>query len=206
VTQPVELGEWPFMVGNGKRFTSVASWRGAFGPLEYGGRTYGLRVHEFRRFFELPALTSAPFEVALDIDEAEVEDLRRLKEHGWVLADPRVVAADPWRYRDYVQHSSAELMIAKNLYVDTRSGWFSDRSACYLASGRPVLAQDTGLEGLLPCGEGLVTFSSLEEAVAGVGEITGDYERHSRAARAIATEHFAAERVLQRLLDTLGVA
>ncbi len=203
--QPVELGEWPFMVGNGKGFTTVASWRGAFGPLEYGGRTYGLRVHEFRRFFELPALTSAAFEVALDIDEAEVEDLRRLKKHGWVLADPRVVAADPWRYRDYVQGSSAELMIAKNMYVDTRSGWFSDRSACYLASGRPVLAQDTGLEGLLPCGEGLVTFSSLEEAVAGVGEITGDYERHSRAAREIAAEHFAAERVLQRLLDKLGV-
>jgi glycosyltransferase involved in cell wall biosynthesis len=96
-------------------------------------------------------------------------------------------------------------MVAKNLYVDTRNGWFSDRSACYLASGRPVLAQDTGLDGLVPHGEGLVTFSTLEEAVEGVGEITGDYERHSRAARAIAAEHFAAERVLPRLLDKLGV-
>jgi hypothetical protein len=99
----------------------------------------------------------------------------------------------------------AELMIAKNLYVETRSGWFSDRSACYLASGRPVLAQDTGLEGLLPCGEGLVTFSTLEEAVAGVGEISTDYQRHARAAREIAAEHLAAEKVLPRLLERLGV-
>jgi hypothetical protein len=202
---PVDLAEWPFTPGGGGDFTSVASWRGPFGPLEYGGRTYGLRVHEFRRFLELPAQTSATFELALDIDEAEVDDLRRLEEHGWMLADPRVVASDPWRYRDYVRRSAAELMIAKNLYVDTRSGWFSDRSACYLASGRPVLAQDTGLDGLVPSGEGLVKFSTMEEAAAGVEEITGDYERHSRTARAIAAEHFAAERVLPRLLATLGV-
>jgi hypothetical protein len=202
---PVELSQWPPQADPGNAFTTVASWRGAFGPLEYEGRTYGLRVHEFRRFFDLPGRTAARFEVALDIDEAEVDDLRKLEANGWRLADPRAAAGDPWRYRNYVQRSAAELMVAKNLYVDTRNGWFSDRSACYLASGRPVLAQDTGLDGLLPNGEGLLTFSTLEEAVAGVGEITGDYERHSRAARAIATEHFAAERVLPRLLEKLGV-
>lgn len=204
---PVELGEWPRAAadGSGERFTSVASWRGPFGPLEYRGRTYGLRVHEFRRFLALPARTPASFEVALDIDDAEVDDLRRLEESGWTLADPRAVAGDPWRYRDYVRGSWAELMIAKNLVVDMRSGWFSDRSACYLASGRPVLAQDTGLDGLVPSGEGLVTFTTLAEAVAGVEEISGDYERHSRAARAIAAEHFAAERVLPRLLEALGI-
>jgi hypothetical protein len=202
---PVELTEWPVASGKGGGFTSVASWRGPFGPIEYGGRTYGLRVHEFRRFLELPERTGEPFEVALDIDEADGEDLQRLKDHGWSLADPRDAAGNPWRYRDYVQRSAAELMIAKNLYVDTRSGWFSDRSACYLASGRPVLAQDTGLDGLLPCGEGLVTFSTLEEAVAGAEEIRREYNRHSRAARAIAAEHFAADRVLPRMLDTLGV-
>lgn len=96
-------------------------------------------------------------------------------------------------------------MIAKNLYIETRSGWFSDRSACYLASGRPVVAQDTGLDGLLPSGEGLLLFSTLDEALAGVEEIAGDYERHSRAARAIAEEHFAAEQVLPRVLEDLGV-
>ncbi len=202
---PVELSEWPPQADPRSAFTTVASWRGAFGPLEYEGRTYGLRVHEFRRFFELPRRTSAEFEVALDIDGAEVDDLRQLDANGWTLVDPRSAAGDPWLYRDYVQRSAAELMVAKNLYVDTRNGWFSDRSACYLASGRPVLAQDTGLDGLVPSGEGLLTFSTLEDAVAGVEEITGDYERHSRAAREIAVEHFAAERVLPRLLDNLGV-
>ena len=202
---PVELGEWPAAAGNGNVFTSVGSWRGPFGPIEYGGRTYGLRVHEFRRLFELPELTGVPFEVALDIDEADGADLRRLSDHGWALADPREVAADPWRYRAYIQHSAAELMVAKNLYVDTRSGWFSDRSACYLASGKPVLAQDTGLSGLLPTGRGLITFTTPDEAVAGVEAICADYARHSRAARELAAEYFAADRVLPRLLETLGV-
>jgi hypothetical protein len=203
--QPVHVASWPFEPGDGRRFTSVASWRGAFGPIEYGGRTYGLRVHEFRRFMELPTRSPGEFEVALDIHEAETADLERLREHGWRLADPRDVAGDPWRYGDYVRASAAELMVAKNLYVDTRGGWFSDRSACYLASGRPVLAQDTGLDGLVPNGEGLVKFSTLEEAAAGVEEIVGGYERHSRAAREIAEEHFAADRVLGTLLERLGV-
>jgi hypothetical protein len=202
---PVELSEWPAIAGGGDRFTSVVSWRGLFGPIEYKGQIYGLRVHEFRRFAELPQRTPARFELALDIDDADAADRQRLEESGWVLADPRLAAGDPWRYRAYVQGSSAELMIAKNLYVDTRSGWFSDRSACYLASGRPVLAQDTGLGGLVPCGEGLVTFSTLEDAVAGIEEITGDLERHSRAAREVAEEYFAAERVLPRLLVELGL-
>jgi hypothetical protein len=206
IPPPVELSQWPAQGDLGSRFTSVASWRGAFGPLEYEGRTLGLRVHEFRRFFELPERSPAGFEVALDIDEAETKDLGALRRHGWALADPREAAGDPWRYRDYIQRSKAELMVAKNLYVETRSGWFSDRSACYLASGRPVLAQDTGLEGLLPTGEGLITFSTLEEAVAGAAAIENDYERHSRAARKIAEEHLAAERVLPRLLEDLGVS
>ena len=202
---PVELSEWPAGNGGGDRFTSVATWRGAFGPIEYQGQTYGLRVHEFRRFADLPARTSARFEVALDIDDADAPDRERLEQGGWVLADPREAAGDPWRYRAYVQGSAAEVTIAKNLYVDTRSGWFSDRSACYLASGRPVLAQDTGLEGIVPYGEGLLVFSTPEEAVAGVEEISGDLERHGRAAREIAEEHLAAQRVLPRLLEDLGL-
>jgi hypothetical protein len=206
ILPPVELSEWPVSAGGGgKRFTSVVSWRGLFGPIEYEGRTYGLRVHELRRFAELPRRTSASFELALDIDDADIADRRRLQEEGWTLVDPRAAAGDPWRYRTYVQNSSAELMIAKNLYVDTRSGWFSDRSSCYLASGRPVLAQDTGIRDLLPCGEGLVTFSTLDEAAAGAEEIVGGYERHSRAARELAEQHLATGRVLPQLLDALGV-
>jgi hypothetical protein len=202
---PVELSEWPATRGAGGRFTSVASWRGPFGPIEYRGRTYGLRVHEMRRFAELPARTSAEFELALDIDDADAAARRLLEQNGWLLADPRAAAGDPWRYRDYVQASAAEVMVAKNLYVDTHSGWFSDRSACYLASGRPVLAQDTGFGHLLPSGEGLVRFNDLDQAAAGAEEIIGDYERHSRAARDLAAEHLAAGRVLPRLLDALGV-
>ncbi|MQA73296.1 MAG: hypothetical protein GEU88_02905 [Solirubrobacterales bacterium] len=203
---PVELSQWPQSPVRGSRFTSVVSWRGPFGPLEYEGRTYGLRVHEFRRFLELPARTRASFEIALDIDEADAVDRRRLEDHGWMLVDPRAAAADPWRYHDYVQRSSAELMIAKNLYVDTRSGWFSDRSACYLASGRPVLAQDTGFSELLPCGEGLLCFSTLDEAAAGAEGILADPRRHGRAARELAREHLAADRVLPRVLAALGIA
>jgi hypothetical protein len=199
----VELSAWPQSSGNGSRFTSVVSWRGAFGPLEYNGRTYGLRVHEFRRFVELPARTPAEFEIALDIAEADHADRRRLEENGWKLVDPREAAGDPFRYRGYVQGSAAELMIAKNLYVDTHSGWFSDRSACYLASGRPVLAQETGFSDRLPCGEGLVAFSTLEEATDGAERIVADYDRHSRAAREIAREHLAADRVLPPLLQSL---
>jgi hypothetical protein len=204
---PVELAEWPFSeAGSGNRFTTVASWRGAFDPIDFNGRRYGLRAHEFRRFLELPRrIPTGDFEVALDIDEADGKDRRRLREHGWALADPRAAAGDPWRYRDYVQGSSAEVMIAKNLYVDTRCGWFSDRSACYLASGRPVIAQDTGLDGLVPTGTGILAFSTLDEAAAGAEEIMRDYRTHSRAGRELAAEHFAAGRVLPRLLEALGV-
>jgi Glycosyl transferases group 1 len=201
---PVELSQWAAGPAAGTRFTSVGSWRGAFDPIEYEGKTYGLRAHEFRRFVELPRRTSASFEVALDIDDADAADRDRLSEEGWELVDPRLAAGDPWRYRAYVQGSAAELMIAKNLYVETRSGWVSDRSACYLACARPVLAQNTGLDDLFPSGEGLVLFSTPDDAAQGVEEIGGDYERHSRAARELAEEHFAADRVLTRLLDELA--
>lgn len=207
IVPPVELSEWPVVSHPaGARFTSVVTWRGAFAPVEYRGRTYGLRVHEFRRFLELPSLAPFAFEVALDIDEADQPDIGLLQQHGWDLVDPRAAAGDPWRYREYVQRSSAELMIAKNMYVGTRGGWFSDRSACYLASGRPVLSQDTGLAELLPCGEGLVTFGTLDEAAAGAEEIFGNYERHRQAARDLAEEYLAAGRLLPRLLAALGVA
>lgn len=205
---PIVLEHWPAIaLPDVKRapFTSVASWRGAFGPIEYEGRTYGLRVHEFRKFFELPRLTGRPFELALNIASAEKTDLTALRSNDWRLVDPQEVAGDTQTYQSYIQNSAAEFMVAKNMYVQTRGGWFSDRSACYLASGRPVLAQDTGLAGLYPTGEGLLTFSSLDEAAACVREIDSNYPRHARAARALAEEHFDSDRVLRRLLNKLGV-
>jgi hypothetical protein len=204
--QPVVLEHWPASAGDAAGpITSIASWRGPFGPIEYNGRVYGLRVHEFRRFIDLPRRTGRRFELALDIHPAEANDLALLDAHGWLRVDPRRAAGDPWAYQDYIRRSSAEFMVAKNLYVQTNGGWFSDRSICYLASGRPVLAQDTGIGHLYPADEGLVTFGTVEEAAEGVRRITGDYARHARAARAVAEEFFDSDKVLRSLLGKLGV-
>ncbi len=206
--QPVVLDHWPSngKAGGGQEFTSVGAWRGSYGPLEYQGKVYGVRAHEFRKFAQLPRLTGQPFQVALDIHEAEKSDLAMLKDNGWSLADPIMVAGDPWTYRDYIQNSKAEIMVAKNMYVESNSGWFSDRSICYLASGKPVLVQDTGLAGLYPSHEGIITFRTLEEAVAGVEEISANFDHHARAARAIAEEHFDSDKVLTSLLAKLSLA
>jgi hypothetical protein len=204
--QPIVLEHWPAMSGRGDAFTSVGSWRGPFGPVEYEGTTYGLRVHEFRKFAALPARVSQPLEIALDIDDADAPDIELLRANGWRLRNPREVAADPWRYREYVQGSRAELMVAKNMYVASRSGWFSDRSICYLASGRPVLAQETGFSDYYPVGRGLLAFRTLEEAIDGIERIARDYDAHARAARALAEEHFESDRVLGRLLRKVGIA
>jgi hypothetical protein len=204
--QPIVLEHWPAQPAPDLLcFSSVGAWRGPYAPIEYHGRTYGLRVHEFRRFVELPKRTGEHFEIALDIHSAEERDRASLEENGWHLVDPADVAGDPWRYRAYVAASAAELMIAKNMYVDTHSGWFSDRSACYLASGRPVVAQDTGLDGLLPRDRGLLLFSTIEEAEDAVANVASDYARHAHAARALAEECFDSDRVLGALLERLGL-
>jgi hypothetical protein len=205
IPQPVVLDQWPHLPPTSGPFTTVASWRGAYGPIEYRGRQYGLRAHEFRRFVKLPRLTSRPFEVALDIHTDETKDLDLLKENGWVLRDPKQVARDPWSYRSYIQGSGAEFGVAKNMYVQANSGWLSDRSLCYLASGGPVLCQDTGFGERYRSGEGLLAFGTLEEAVAGVEAIDSDPERHGRAARRIAEEFFDSDKVLTVLLERLGV-
>ena len=202
--QPVVLKLWPARKGAGDRFTSVGSWRGPFGPIEFEGTTYGLRVHEFRKVFALPKLTSQAFELALEIDETETRDLTQLSQSGWRLVNPLVAVGSPEAYQRYIAGSKAELMIPRSMYVQTRSGWFSDRSACYLASGRPVLAQETGFSRFLPTGEGLVAFETIEDAVAGVASIRGDYARHASAARELAEELLDSDRVLGRLLDRVA--
>jgi hypothetical protein len=203
---PVVLEHWPVRPSTRRVVTSVAAWRGPFAPVEYDGRTYGLRVHEFRRFLDLPAHSPLPLELALEIDPSDARDLRGLREGGWRLADPRAAAGDPLPYRSYVQDSMAEVMIAKTMYVRSRSGWFSDRSACYLASGKPVLAQDTGLGWHDPDLGGLLLFSTLDEAAAGLEEIAADYDDHRRAARQLAEERFDSDVVLPELLAKLGVS
>jgi hypothetical protein len=201
--QPVVLDHWSVSETRDQGFTTVCNWRGEYGPVPFQGKTYGLRAHEFRKFVSLPIDTGERFELALDIHDADDRDKALLHRNGWSLSNPKITARGPAEYRSYIQRSAAEFMVAKNMYVDTRSGWFSDRSICYLASGKPVLAQDTGLQHLYPCDEGLLTFESNNEAIDKVGKISRDYSRHARAARNIATEFFDSNKVLTSLLNKL---
>jgi len=206
---PVLLDEWrsgqapsaePF------RFTSVAKWRSPYGQLDLDGRALGLKHHEFRRLLELPAqVPQAEFELALDIDAGDAADAEALVAHGWRLRPAPEVASSPRRFRDYVLASSGELSVAQGAYVQTRSGWFSDRTAAYLAAGRPALVQDTGVGARVALGEGLVTFSCPREAAARAREIAGDPIAHAQAARALAERHLDSDRVLGRLLEAVGV-
>jgi hypothetical protein len=204
--QPVVLDQWPAQPPAGERLTSIGSWRGPYGPLEFRGKTYGLRVHEFRKFAGVPRRTDQEFEVALDIDPVETSDLELLRAGGWRVVDPRPVGHSPAAYREYIQGSKGEFMVARGMYVTARSGWFSERSMCYLATGKPVLAQDTGLGDLYPVGEGLLTFDDAESATEAVEALAGDYATHARAARALAERFFHSDRVLTTLLEKLGVS
>jgi hypothetical protein len=204
--QPVVLADWPqvTMPAESERsaeFTTVATWRGPFGPVEFDRRKFGLKLHEFRKYIEMPALVPARFEAALDIAPSEVADLELLRLRRWQLSEPSVVAGTPDAFRSYVAGAAAEFSAAQGLYVDTRSGWFSDRTTRYLASGRPALVQDTGFSDQYPVGKGLVTFTNLAEAVAGAEAILGDLDGHVAAARSLAESYFDSDLVLAAFLE-----
>lgn len=201
--QPVVLERWPVadgMVHDG--LTTVANWRG-YGSIEHDGVFYGQKAHAFREFFPLPTLTDEAFLVGLAIHPDERQDLDALSANGWRLLDPAEVASTPARYRAFVQGSKAELGIAKSGYVASRCGWFSDRSVCYLASGRPVLAQETGFSRFAPTGAGLFAFETTDDVLAAIEELRRDYKGHRRAARALAEDVFDSDKVLTRLLGCL---
>jgi hypothetical protein len=207
IRQPVVLDDWPAQAPAGfDRLTTVGAWRGPYGLVEIGGEVLGAKLHEFRRFLQVPIIAPGTFELALGIDEADGKDRAALEEHGWRLVDTAEVAADPDAFRAYVQGSSAEFSVAQAVYARTTSGWFSDRTTRYLASGRPALVQDTGFSRELSTGEGLIAFTTVDEANRGAESIAANYDAHCRAARAIAEEHFAAEGVLGRLCEEVGVA
>jgi hypothetical protein len=204
VPPPVPLDEWPEVAADAPpRFTTVASWRGGYGRVEHEGRLLGQKAHEFRRFATVPRESGACFEVALDIHPADHADAERLANGGWRLVDPRAVAGNPDAFRRYVQGSLAEFSPAQGVYVETHCGWLGDRTTRYLASGRPAIVQATGLPPELPCGEGLLTFASPAEALAATEAVLADPGRHARAARALAAEHFDAERVVGGVLADL---
>jgi hypothetical protein len=202
---PVALDHWPFAVESPSRdaFTTVGHWR-SYGSIEHGGLHYGQRAHSLRELIDLPRQSDARFQLALGIHLDEKKDLEALRSGGWELLDPTDVAGTPERYAEFIRSSKAELSIAKSGYVASRSGWFSDRSACYLASGRPVVAQETGFSQFLPIGEGLLAFADIHEAAAACEAVRADWNRHSHAARQLAEEHLDARTVLSELIGRLG--
>jgi len=189
--QPVVCDEW----SNGDvtprdLFTTVMTWKNqSFDDAD------GNKDKQFVQFLDLPSQTEQPLELAINGPQ------ELLRAHGWGVVDGMAVSSDINKYRDYIWRSKAEFSVAKHLYVTTRSGWFSDRSECYMAAGRPVLVQETGFSKYLPTGEGLLAFSNLEEAVDGISRINRDYKLHSRKAREIAREFFDARVVLSQLLS-----
>ena len=200
---PVVLDWWADGGGVARdRFTTVGAWRD-YGYLELDGQTFGPKVEEFTKFIELPRRSGEQLELTLAIDDDD-PDRDLLLSHGWRLEDPASVST-PGTFRDYVMGSLAEFSCAKGGYVGTRSGWFSDRSACYLAAGRPVVLQATGFEDVLPVGEGLFAVRDVDEAAGAIAEVRGDYDRHRAAARALAREFFDAERLLTGMLEQSGL-
>lgn len=183
-------------------FTTVADWR-SYGYFEFEGQVLGPKAEEFRNFIELPRLIDSPLQIALNIDQ-EDPDIDYLKGHGWKLVSPEVVS-NPGLYQRFLMDSAGEFSCAKGGYVHTRSGWFSDRSACYLAAGRPVVLQSTGFEDLLPTGEGLFAVSTAEEAADAIRAIGRDYALHSKAARGLAEEFFDSDKIVGRLLAEAGI-
>jgi Glycosyl transferases group 1 len=213
---PVSLEAWPFSHDPScEAFTTVSTW---WGGDDKGGEwvTDGESlVYEnskrvsFLQFVELPRLTPQPLELALALGEEGLEDdgnepsdREELERHGWRLRDAQDVARSPRLYAEYIRGSRGEFSCVKPSCLRFENAWISDRTLCYLASGKPVVVQDTGPSSLLPDGEGMFRFSSLEQAAEALAQVNDDYERHCRAAREIAEEHFDSKRVLARILDT----
>lgn len=208
---PVLLEQWseapPRAPSAPLRLTSVATWRAPFGAPTIGGRPTSLKHHQLRRLIDLPERVAgtAELELALEIHPGDAADREALLAHGWCLADPSAVAGDPGGFREYVGGSDGELSVAQGVYAETASGWFSDRTAAYLASGRAALVQDTGIGSQLPLGEGLLTFSTLAQAVAGIERIAADPVAHGAAARELAQRHLDSDVVLGKLLTRIGI-
>ncbi len=185
-------------------FTSIASWENKGKDITFRGETYQWSKHvNFLRFLDLPRHTPQRFCLAMDPADAAVE--ARVRGAGWELTDPRPISADVDAYRDFIYGSRGEFTVAKDIYVRPRSGWFSDRSVCYLAAGKPVVTQDTGFGKFVPTGQGLLAYSTMEEAVDALARVNRDYAAHGAAARRVAAEHFGAEPVLGRLLADAGL-
>lgn len=220
---PIVLGHWLASPEYRNGYTTVMNWT-SYNPIRHGGRTYGQKDVEFLKFIRLAQrVRPTRLEVALHkphMGSANNENTRLcvpdsrkdmtwtpgevMTQFGWRVVDSTDVCPDANSYRRYIQTSKGEWSVAKNGYVDGKSGWFSGRSACYLAAGRPVIVQDTGFSKSLPVGEGVLAFETLEQAAAGISEVEGNYNRHAKAARSVAEAYFDSDKVLNRLLESVA--
>jgi hypothetical protein len=213
--QPVVLDWWEvsesfnFQPRHG--FTTVASWQQSQNDIKWNGEIYTWsKQHEFLKFIDLPRQIKQPLELALACADLNgelsfPEVAQRLRSYGWQIIDAIGLSKNILSYRDYILSSLGEFTVAKDQNIRLRSGWFSDRSACYLAAGRPVITQDTGFGKFLPTGEGLFAFNTMAEIVAAFDAIQSNYEKHRQAGQAIADEYFKAETVLAKLLNNVGL-
>lgn len=202
---PVAVEHWAGAGAPDGGYTTIGTWDSQGRDVEWEGERYRWRKRaEWQRFLDLPARTGVALELAMDVGRVP-GDAERLTAHGWRVRDPIAISADPWRYRDYVRASRGEFTVAKDLNVRLRSGWFSDRAACYLAAGRPVVEQDTAFGDVLPLGPGVQAFRTPGEAADAVRAIEADWPRASAHAASVACEYFAAERVMERMLGVAGL-
>ena len=202
---PIVLDFWqPDRNGAGRTFTTVGNWQQPWREVMFQGEVYHWSKHyEFLKFLDLPGRTNQAFELALS--SYEEDDKRMLESRGWQVRHALDFSTDLDAYRRYIVGSRGEFTVAKDQNVRVRSGWFSERSAQYLAAGRPVVTQETGFSNILPTGQGLFAFSTMDEIVEAVESVNSDYEHHRRAASAIAQDYFNYEVVLTRLLADIGL-
>ena len=201
--QPVAVELWNNGAKGGSTYTTITTWHNKGKNLEWRGDTwYWTKDREFERFLDLPRRRSCAFELATGVGE-EVQ--RLLREHGWRQVDSVDISRDAGRYRDYIQKSRGEFTVARDQYVRPNTGWFSDRTVCYLAAGRPVITQETGFSKFIPSGKGLFGFRTMEDILKAVDAIETDYAGNCRAAAELAAEYFGAERVLASLMQRAGL-
>jgi hypothetical protein len=201
--QPVEIDLWRHQFHPGARYTTITTWHNSGKDIEYRGETYyWTKDREFEKVLALPMRSKASFELAVSADGG-VQD--RLRRHGWTHRDALVVSSDLDGYRRYIQSSRGEFTVARDQYCRPGTGWFSDRTACYLAAGRPVITQETGFSHHLPTGRGLFAWKTLDDVLAAVEAIEADYAGHCAAAAELAAEYFGAEKVLGRLMAEAGL-
>jgi hypothetical protein len=202
--QPVVLDLWRHAwPADAAPFTTITTWHNTGKDVTYNGdRYYWTKDREFEKVLDLPTRRAVAFELATGVDDTVRQ---RLQAHGWRQRDSVAVSTDVGRYRDYIQRSRGEFTVARDQYVRPRTGWFSDRTACYLAAGRPVITQDTGFGKFVPTGRGLFAFTTIDDVLAAVDAIERDYAGHCRAAYEIADEYFGAERVVGSLMTRAGL-